>query len=349
MGEQHEMRPGDGFGGRRYGHSSIRLSAFGSSRQSYWAIEKLNLEIAGRVSQFGTWARLNLLDERNGRYEFRDGVDETKIEESIEDLAAAPQSGRNADRLYIHEILPDFATRNLISLYAELNLITRKAVEEGCHCKIDENQSSFIDISESKPAGMLSAIASKVFQHADDNRLRSLYLKMVQYREAEVALLSPAYLLQYNPRDHNTFIRSFQGIFLTEDTKRSGLPSTDCLENLPNGGSCISYADPGQSANGALGGWDGCLLVHRFIQMVWVSMFVVPGLVPGMADWKNLGKSPDLNTSALFSPLGETQGVKNESRSDAYVHWDNQKGRAQKLRRFPFMTDATAGRWHGPS
>jgi hypothetical protein len=63
-------------------------------------IEKLNLEIAGRVSQFGTWARLNLLHEHNGRYEFRQGINEAKIEAAIEDLAAAPQSGRDLDRLY---------------------------------------------------------------------------------------------------------------------------------------------------------------------------------------------------------------------------------------------------------
>jgi hypothetical protein len=215
-------------------------------------IEKLNLEIAGRVSQFGTWARLNLLHEHNGWYEFREGVNETRIEAAIEDLAAAPQSGRDADRLYIHEILPDFATRNLISLYAELNLITRKALEEGCHCKIDEGQISASDHPESKPAGWLSSVASNVFQNTDDSRLHGLYLKMAQYREAEVTLLSPAYLLQYNPPNHDTFVRSFEGIFLTEDTKRSGLPSTDCLENFPNGGSCISYPGPTRSANASL-------------------------------------------------------------------------------------------------
>ena len=209
-------------------------------------IEKLNLEIAGRVSQFGTWARLNLLHEHNGRYEFRQGINEAKIEAAIEDLAAAPQSGRDLDRLYIHEILPDFSTRNLISLYAELNLITRKALEEGCHCNVDDSQATANGGSESNSVGMLSDIVS-----AANNDLHALYLKMIQYREAEVALLSPAYLLQYNSPNHDTFVRSFEGIFLTEDTKRSGLPSTDCLENFPNGGSCITYPDPTQSAKGA--------------------------------------------------------------------------------------------------
>ena len=164
----------------------------------------------------------------------------------IEDLAAAPQSGRDLDRLYIHEILPDFSTRNLISLYAELNLITRKALEEGCHCNVDDSQATANGGSESNSVGMLSDIVS-----AANNDLHALYLKMIQYGEAEVALLSPAYLLQYNSPNHDTFVRSFEGIFLTEDTKRSGLPSTDCLENFPNGGSCITYPDPTQSAKGA--------------------------------------------------------------------------------------------------
>jgi hypothetical protein len=57
-----------------------------------------------------------------------------------------------------------------------------------------------------------------------------------QYKKAEVALLSPDYLFQYGQKpDHDVFIRSFEGIFLTDDAERSGLPSTDCLENFPNG------------------------------------------------------------------------------------------------------------------
>jgi hypothetical protein len=147
-------------------------------------------------------------------------------------------------------MLPDFTTRNLISLYAELNLITRKVLEEGCRCKIDENENSFGIGAEGKLEWNLSVLVPAIFQTDDYNHLNALYLKMVQYREAEVALLSPSYLLQYNDPDHDTFVRSFEGIFLTEDTKRSGLPSTDCLENFPNGGNCISYP----LANGGLGG-----------------------------------------------------------------------------------------------
>jgi len=103
----------------------------------------------------------------------------------------------------------------MISLYAELNFITRRELEEGCRCKL----SSFSDISEKKPTGILSGLVSKTFHNANYNSFKALYLKMIQYRDAEVALLSPAYLLQYNPLNHDTFVRSFEGIFLTEDTK----------------------------------------------------------------------------------------------------------------------------------
>jgi hypothetical protein len=70
------------------------------------------------------------------------------------------------------------------------------------------------------------------------------HFRTMQYKEAEVALLLPDYLFQYEQTpDHDVFIRSFEGIFLTDDAERSGLPSTDCLENFPNGGD----ASPTQS------------------------------------------------------------------------------------------------------
>jgi len=210
-------------------------------------LEKLNLEIAGRVSQFGTWARANLVDDHDGRYNFQEGVNETSIITAIEDLAAAPQSGGDAHRLYIHEIFPEFRKRNLISLYAELNLVTRKALEQSCDCNTEESESLDNVASETRSAGMLSNITTKVFYAVGDNRIHELNVKMAQYREAEVALLSPSYLLQYHKHpNHDTFVRSFEGIFMTDDTKRSHLPSTDCLENFPNGGGCISYPEPSQ-------------------------------------------------------------------------------------------------------
>jgi hypothetical protein len=33
-------------------------------------------------------------------------------------------------------------------------------------------------------------------------------------------------------------------VAVQDDAERSGLPSTDCLENFPNGGGCITYPKP---------------------------------------------------------------------------------------------------------
>jgi hypothetical protein len=206
-------------------------------------VEQLNLEIAGRLSQFGTWARANLIQEdSNGHYQFSAGVDKAAIEKAIDDLAAAPKSPEPGNKLYVHEVFTEFQQRNLISLYVELNLIVRKAIEEACNCTIHESLGQWDGISsKAKPTTLVSALIGKQ-SHLDEDDLRQLYIRTVQYKEAEVALLSADYLFQYGKTpDHDTFIRSFEGIFLTEDTKRSGLPSTDCLENFPSGGECITY------------------------------------------------------------------------------------------------------------
>jgi hypothetical protein len=209
-------------------------------------VEQLSLEIAGRLSQFGTWARANLLQgDGKGHYQFSAGVDKAAIEKAIDDLAAAPKSPEPGNKLYLHEVFTEFQKRNLISLYVELNLIVRKAIEESCNCSIRESRENLgATDSEVKPATPVAALIRKQ-SHLNDDDLHQLYIRTVQYKEAEVALLSPDYLLQYGQtHDHDTFIRSFEGIFLTEDAKRSGLPSTDCLENLPNGGGCITYPKP---------------------------------------------------------------------------------------------------------
>jgi hypothetical protein len=208
-------------------------------------VERLNLEIAGRLSQFGTWAMANLLQvDDKGHYQFSAGVNNAAIERAIGDLAAAPKSPAG-NKLYLHEVFTEFQERNLISLYVELNLIVRKAIDEACNCTIRESPEKWGAISsKERPATSVSVLIRKQ-SHLNDNDLHQLYIKTIQYQEAEVALLSPDYLLQYEKLpDHDIFIRSFEGIFLTEDAKRAGLPSTDCLENLPNGGVCITYPKP---------------------------------------------------------------------------------------------------------
>jgi hypothetical protein len=209
-------------------------------------VDQLNLEIAGRLSQFGTWARANLLQVDNkGHYQFSANVDRAAIEKAIDDLAAAPKSPEPGNKLYLHEVFTEFQKRNLISLYVELNLIVRKAIEEACNCIIHESLEKWDAISsEARPTTPVSVLIG-MQSHFNGDDLRQLYIRTVQYKEAEVALLSPDYLFQYEQTpNHDTFIRSFEGIFLTEDTNRSGLPSTDCLENLPNGGGCVTYPMP---------------------------------------------------------------------------------------------------------
>jgi hypothetical protein len=209
-------------------------------------VEQLSLEIAGRLSQFGTWARANLLrEDSKGHYQFSSSVDKTAIEKAIGDLAAAPKLGDSGSKLYLHEVFTEFQKRNLISLYVELNLIVRNAIEEACNCRIRESQENLgASGSEGNPATSVSALIRKQ-SHLNDDDLYQLYIRTIQYKQAEVALLAPDYLIQYQETpDHDTFIRSFEGIFLTDDARRSGLPSTDCLENLPNGEGCVTYPKP---------------------------------------------------------------------------------------------------------
>jgi len=219
-------------------------------------IDKLNLEISGRLSQFGTWARDNMLYEyKSSQYKFKPDVTLGKIEDAIGDLASSPHAGGDGHRLYIHEILPDFSSRNLISLYAEAHLIVLKIAEQNCHCKIVERQAKFSilnqDTGENSP--MTFPFIFGINKHSTsitdlDIVTASYITKLSQYKEAEVALLEPKYLLRYHDTpDHDTFVRSFEGIFLTDDTKRSGLPSTDCLENRASAGECISYPESSQA------------------------------------------------------------------------------------------------------
>jgi hypothetical protein len=187
-------------------------------------IERLNMEIARRLSQFGSWAISNLfVKSGSAKYDFREGVTETTIVEVIKALADIPRRQGQLDTPYIQEMFPEFKARNLISLYAELSLINRKAIEESCsakHCGIEDS----------------AAQTPMVTGATESDAARDLLVKRSQYREAIVALLAPSYLIRYdNHPDHDVFVGSFEGIFLTRDTRKSELPSTDCLETRANG------------------------------------------------------------------------------------------------------------------
>jgi hypothetical protein len=178
-------------------------------------VELLNLEIAARMSQFGTWARDHLLQSSDSIHTFKPGVNESKITESIRELGNAPDSNtpvssalEKGDKVDIFGIFPENRTRNLFSLYAGLQSVVGRQLE---------NQD--IDASLLTPK-----------------------IKLYQY--AEQVLIDPAALFGYTTLDHDVFICQFQKTFLTKDIGQFGLPSTDCLENkIIKGqpGECITY------------------------------------------------------------------------------------------------------------
>jgi hypothetical protein len=71
------------------------------------------------MSQFGTWARNNLVQPSNTGYEFMPGITASDISEAISRLGSAPGT-IEGNKLNIYEILLENRTRNMLSLYAEL-------------------------------------------------------------------------------------------------------------------------------------------------------------------------------------------------------------------------------------
>jgi hypothetical protein len=167
-------------------------------------VELLNLEIAARMSQFGTWARQHLVQSSNSKYEFKSEVTKNTVTEAIRGLDDAP--GKD-NAVGIREMFPENQTRSLLSLYAELNNLVDQQQD---HHEIDET---------------------------------TIGPKIALYKFAEQALINPDILFGYHALDHDVFICQFQRIFLTEDISKFGLPSTDCLENNVQGKhECITYA-----------------------------------------------------------------------------------------------------------
>jgi len=91
----------------------------------------------------------------------------------------------------------------------ELNLIVQKALEEACNCSIIKNRENLgTTDAEVKPVTPVSTLIRKR-SHLNDDDLHQLYIRIIQYKEAEVALLSPDYLFQYRQTpDHDVFIAS---------------------------------------------------------------------------------------------------------------------------------------------
>ena len=168
----------------------------------------LDVEIAGRLAQFGKWANANLLVRSGAGFDFRKPLSNAEVVTAITQFADRPRQTRAAGAPYIEEMYAEFAERDLISLYAELNAINNRRLEAAC------------------PNDACAGAGSR----PDDER--QLLRRRAEYKSAMVAILDPAYLLRYQPRpEHTIFVGAFEGIFLTAEIRRSGLPYTDALEN----------------------------------------------------------------------------------------------------------------------
>jgi hypothetical protein len=142
---------------------------------------------------------------------------------------------------HIQEVLPEFAKRNMVSLYAELRSINEK-------------------ISDAHFFRRLLMFDSVITERTTtDNPLVAITpysIKQAEYRAAMVALLDPDYLFGYHPFDHNTFVSLFEVTFFTSDIRNSKLPSTDCLEKTadcgasPNADTTAPVATRDRSAGG---------------------------------------------------------------------------------------------------
>jgi hypothetical protein len=164
-------------------------------------IERLNLELAARMSQFGTWARSNLLTNN----QFQPGITDARVEAAIREMSKAPDDIRSemskapaGDVIPIDEMFPENSKRNMLSLYGELAQLT-------------QDQQINHDVADSI---------------LDD--------KKAVYNFAEIALIEPRALFGYRGLNYDEFICQFKTTFLTADIGQYHLPSTDCLETKDN-------------------------------------------------------------------------------------------------------------------
>jgi hypothetical protein len=209
--------------------------------------ERIQLEIAGRIAQFGKWVKDTLVVKEGASYRFQDGVTKNQISEAVADLADIPRHSRSPGRAYIQEVFPEFSNRNLISLYAELSSINTKALEKDCpegYCDLVGDRAT-ITISNKK--GQI--LANHPAISAADMRLSEEILRRHEYKTALVTLLDSNYLIGYGLSNHDlpnhdSFVKSFEVTFLTPDIRNSTLPSTDCIERTDD---CQLTANAGTS------------------------------------------------------------------------------------------------------
>jgi len=91
-------------------------------------IAHLNAEITGRISQFGTWARNNLIQSSN-TYSFKQGITETTVIDAIKGLDSVP--GKDNKVGIAFGLFPENSQQTLFALYIELNIRTSEQKEFG--------------------------------------------------------------------------------------------------------------------------------------------------------------------------------------------------------------------------
>jgi hypothetical protein len=201
--------------------------------------EKLEIEIAGRLSQFGKWFKSNMLNHDGYKvvYTFQDGVDRLQILQAISEFSDMPQHSSRSGA-HVREVFPEFSKRNMLSLYAELSATADQIaqtdfIQRICSCAV-----------WSGSATAESSVSEPPTEYAK---------KKAEFRSAMVAILDPDYLVHYGQFNHDTFVSSFEAIFFTPDIRNTRLPSTDCLEKTDDCGATPVTPTPpaGVTAEGA--------------------------------------------------------------------------------------------------
>jgi hypothetical protein len=185
--------------------------------------ERIDVEIAGRLSQFGQWFKKHLIDKHDpASYSFKDGIGMEEILHAISEFSASPRhsiadTGAQIREVFqTEEVFPEFAQRNLLSLYAELSAINEKMSKESFLSKLF----AYDGVTGGDSAAGNSSDSTTPYSK-----------RQAEYRDAMVALLSPRYLFDWkDDLNHDTFVSLFEVTFLTPDIRSFKLPSTDCLE-----------------------------------------------------------------------------------------------------------------------
>jgi len=174
--------------------------------------ERLNFEAAGRTAQYLSWVARHLSQKDGNHREFIKAAPPNEILQSVRVFADVPRSVKatSEDSPYIQDMLPEFKDRDLLSIYAELNLINLKAAPTISYFRL------------------VTPIST---DSAARNREPILQQKRAMvYADAMLALLEPGWLLDYAGAEYGVFKDRFSKAFLSEDIQKFGFPYLDCFD-----------------------------------------------------------------------------------------------------------------------